>query len=35
MEFGKFDVFLQMIPDEPGTTLRPRKQHFDVKIDDF
>ena len=30
-DFRKFDVFLKMIPDEPGTNFRPKKQHFDTK----
>ncbi len=24
-----------MIPDQPGTISRPKKQHFDAKNDDF
>ena len=34
-DFRKFDVFLRMIPDQPGTISRPKKQHFDAKNDDF
>ena len=33
--FGKIYVFLRMIQDEPGTISRPKKQHFDTKINDF
>ena len=24
-----------MIPDQPGTISRPKKQHFDTQIDEF
>ena len=34
-DFRKFDVFLRMIPDQPGTISRPKKQHFDAKDDDL
>ena len=34
-DFRKFDVFLRMIPDQPGTISRPKKQHFDTKNYDF
>ena len=34
-DFRKFDVFLRMIPGQPGTISRPKKQHFDAKNDDL
>ena len=34
-DFRKFDVFSRILPDEPGTISRPKKQHFDTKSSDF
>ena len=31
----KFDDFLKMTSDQPGSVPRPKKQHFNTKIDDF
>ena len=31
----KFDDFLKIIPDQPGSTPRTKKQHFNTKNDDF
>ena len=34
-DFSEFDVFLRMIPDQPGIISRLKKQQFDAKNDDF
>ena len=35
VDFRKFNVFLRIVPDEPGTISRPKKQHFNTKNRDF
>ena len=35
MKKKNFDVFSQIIPDQPGSISRPKKQYFYAKNDDF
>ena len=35
MKNSKIDVFLKMIPDQPGTIFTPKKHNFNTKTNDF